>query len=143
VKWKNEYSYLTAMPASYGTGQAIGRMGSAGTLVGVETPAQSMNLELKPYGVSSVTTDNTIAEPFSNHGKRGRGLRFQVRAHAQPDRGRHGQYRLCPSGRGHPAGEPDAFQPLLPEKREFFLEGQGIFAFGGVGSGNGTPATSR
>ncbi len=31
VKWKNEYSYLTAMPASYGTGQAIGRMGPAGT----------------------------------------------------------------------------------------------------------------
>ena len=31
------------------------------------------------------------------------------------------------------------FSLFFPEKREFFLEGQGIFAFGGVGSGNGTP----
>jgi Domain of unknown function (DUF5916) len=31
------------------------------------------------------------------------------------------------------------FSLFFPEKREFFLEGEGIFAFGGVGSGNGTP----
>ena len=38
VKWKNETPYLTQMPPSYGTGQAIGQMGPAGTLVGLETP---------------------------------------------------------------------------------------------------------
>ena len=56
VKWKNEYDYLTAMPASYGTGSAIGRMGPAGTMVGLETPAQSKNLEVKPYAVTSSTS---------------------------------------------------------------------------------------
>ena len=29
------------------------------------------------------------------------------------------------------------FSLFFPEKRDFFLEGQGIFAFGGIGSGNG------
>ena len=139
VKWKNEYSYLTAMPASYGTGQAIGRMGSAATLVGVETPGQSMNLELKPYAVSSVTTDNTIAEPFSNDGKAGAGFDFK--------------YGLTRSliadvtvNTDFAQVEEDVqqvnltrFSLFFPEKRDFFLEGQGIFAFGGVGSGNGTP----
>ena len=57
IKWKNEFPYLTAMPAAFGTGNAVARMGSAATLVGVETPEQSMNLELKPYVVSSLTTD--------------------------------------------------------------------------------------
>ena len=66
VKWKNEYSYLTAMAASFGTGNAIMKMGSAATLVGIETPSQSKNLELKPYAVSSVTTDTAAAVPFSN-----------------------------------------------------------------------------
>jgi hypothetical protein len=139
VKWKNEYSYLTAMPASYGTGQAIGRMGSAGTLVGVETPRQSMNLELKPYAVSSVTTDNTVAEPFSNDGHADAGFDFK--------------YGLTRSLIADVTVNTDfaqveediqqvnltRFSLFFPEKREFFLEGQGIFAFGGVGSGNGTP----
>jgi hypothetical protein len=139
VKWKNEYAYLTAMPASYGTGQAIGRMGSAGTLVGLETPRQSMNLELKPYAVSSVTTDNTIAQPFSNDGHADAGFDFK--------------YGLTRSliadvtvNTDFAQVEEDVqqvnltrFSLFFPEKREFFLEGQGIFAFGGVGSGNGTP----
>jgi hypothetical protein len=139
VKWKNEYSYLTAMPASYGTGQAIGRMGSAGTLVGVETPRQSMNLELKPYAVSSVTTDNTVAQPLSNDGHADAGFDFK--------------YGLTRSLIADVTVNTDfaqveediqqvnltRFSLFFPEKREFFLEGQGIFAFGGVGSGNGTP----
>ena len=139
VKWKNEYSYLTAMPASYGTGQAIGRMGSAGTLVGVETPRQSMNLEVKPYAVSSVTTDNTIAAPFSNDfdGDAGFDFKYGLTRSLIADVTVNTDFAQV---------EEDVqqvnltrFSLFFPEKRDFFLEGQGIFAFGGVGSGNGTP----
>jgi hypothetical protein len=139
VKWKNEYSYLTAMPASYGTGQAIGRMGSAGTLVGLETPRQSMNLELKPYGVTSMTTDNTLATPFSNDVKANAGIDFKygVTRSLIADVTVHTDFAQV---------EEDVqqvnltrFSLFFPEKRDFFLEGQGIFAFAGVGSGNGTP----
>jgi hypothetical protein len=65
VKWKNEISYLSLVPAALGVG-GVSRMGSAATLVDIETPTQSKNLELKPYAVSSVTTDRTAATPFSN-----------------------------------------------------------------------------
>jgi len=139
VKWKNEYSYLTAVPASYGTGNGIMRMGSAGTLVGVETPAQSMNLELKPYAVSSVTTDNTTAAPFQNdlNGNAGFDFKYGVTRGLIADATIRTDFAQV---------EEDVqqvnltrFSLFFPEKRDFFLEGQGLFAFGGVGSGNGTP----
>ena len=139
VKWKNEYSYVVAMPASFGTGNAIARVGSVATLVGVETPAQSLNLEIKPYAVSSVTTDRTAARPFSNDRNADVGFDFK--------------YGLTRSliadvtvNTDFAQVEEDVqqvnltrFSLFFPEKRDFFLEGQGLFAFGGVGSGNGTP----
>ncbi|MFN7985158.1 MAG: DUF5916 domain-containing protein [Vicinamibacterales bacterium] len=137
VKWKNEYAYLTAMPASYGTGAAIGRMGPAGTMVGLETPSVSKNLEIKPYAVSSITTDNTATPAFSNDAKGNGGFDFK--------------YGLTRSLIADVTVRTDfaqveedvqqvnltRFSLFFPEKRDFFLEGQGIFAFGGIGSGNG------
>lgn len=137
VKWKNEFSYLTAMPASYGTGNAIGRMGPAGTMVGLETPAVSKNLELKPYAVASSTTDRAAAVPFSNDFKGNGGFDFK--------------YGLTRSLIADVTVRTDfaqveedvqqvnltRFSLFFPEKRDFFLEGQGIFAFAGIGSGNG------
>ena len=65
VKWKNETSFLTRVPRAYGR-NGIFRPSSAGTLVALETPAQSMNLELKPYAMSSVTTDHAAAARYTN-----------------------------------------------------------------------------
>ena len=65
VKWKNENDYFSAAPASFGIG-AINRMQTGGTLVGIETPLQSLNLEFKPYVVSTLTTDRTAPVPYSN-----------------------------------------------------------------------------
>jgi len=127
VKWKNEYSYLTAMPASYGTGQAIGRMGSAGTLVGVETPAQSMNLELKPYGVSSVTTDNTIAEPFSNHGNAAAGFDFKYGLTRSLIADVTVNTDFAQVEEDNPAGEPDAFSASSSRRSaSFFWRARGF-----------------
>ena len=137
VKWKNEYSYLTAMPASFGTGNAIMKMGSAGTIVGIETPAQSKNLELKPYAVSSVTTDNSIAAPFSNdlNGNAGFDFKYGITRGLIADATIRTDFAQV---------EEDVqqvnltrFSLFFPEKRDFFLEGQGLFSFGGVGGGNG------
>ena len=65
VKWKNEVSFLTRVPASYGPG-GIAQMAVAATLVGVETPAQALNLELKPYAATALTTDRAASVPFNN-----------------------------------------------------------------------------
>jgi Domain of unknown function (DUF5916) len=137
VKWKNEYSYLTAMPASYGTGQAIGRMGPAGTMVGLETPSVSKNVELKPYGVASTVTDNTAATATSNDFRGNGGFDFKYGL-------TRGLIADATVRTDFAQVEEDLqqvnltrFSLFFPEKRDFFLEGQGIFAFGGVGSGNG------
>jgi hypothetical protein len=141
VKWKNETSFLTRMPRAYGH-NGIFRVSSAGTLVGVETPAQSMNLELKPYVVSALTTDRAAAAPFSN--------RFS------PNAGFDFKYGLTRSLIADATVNTDfaqveedlqqinltRFSVQFPEKRDFFLEGQGMFNFGGTrsgGSGNDVP----
>ena len=131
VKSKNETSTLTRVPASY-SGNGVAQMAVAATLVGLETPAQSMNLEFKPYAVSSLTTDRTARVPYSND--------------ISPNAGIDVKYGLT---RGMTADltvntdfaqiEEDQqqinltrFNLFFPEKRDFFLEGQGIFDFGGV-----------
>ena len=65
VKWKNETDFVTPMPAAYGPG-ALFKFSIAATLVGLEAPAASRNLEIKPYVISDVTTDRTASPGFSN-----------------------------------------------------------------------------
>ena len=139
VKWKNEISFLTRVPRAYGR-DGIFRPSTAGTLVGLETPAQSMNLELKPYAVSSLTTDHAAAAPFDNRFSRNAGFDFK--------------YGLTRSLIADATINTDfaqveedlqqinltRFTLQFPEKREFFLEGQGMFNFGGTrGNGNDVP----
>jgi hypothetical protein len=135
VKWKNEFSYLSLVPAALGTG-GISRMASAATVVGIETPAQSKNLELKPYAVASSTTDRGGAAPFNNRGDTNAGLDFK-----------YGLTRSLIVDATYRTDfaqvEEDVqqinltrFSVFFPEKRDFFIEGQGIFDFGGVQAGN-------
>jgi hypothetical protein len=139
IKWKNETSFLTRVPRAYGH-NGIFRASTAGTLVGLETPAQSMNLELKPYVVSSLTTDHAAAAPFDN--------RFS------PNAGFDFKYGLTRSLIADATVNTDfaqveedlqqinltRFSLQFPEKRDFFLEGQGIFNFGGTrGSSSDIP----
>jgi Domain of unknown function (DUF5916) len=138
VKWKNELSFLTRVPREYGH-NGIFRMSTAGTLVGLETPAQSMNLELKPYAISALTTDRTAAAPFSNRfsGEAGFDFKYGLTRSLIADATYNTDFAQV---------EEDVQQVNLtrfslqfPEKRDFFLEGQGIFNFGGPRStGGGT-----
>ena len=115
VKWKNEYAHPTAMPASHGTGAAIGRMGPAGTMDSVlETPSVS-----EESGNQSHTRISSIAQRTTRPRQRSpttrqRRLRLQIRTDAQPDCRRHSADRLCAGRRRRAAGQPDALQPLLP-----------------------------
>jgi hypothetical protein len=129
VRWKNEESYLAPVSAAWGN-FAIFRASAASTLVGIETPAQSVNLEVKPYLSSATTTDLAGTEPFRNRWSRGAGFDFK--------------YGLTRSLIADVTVNTDfaqveedlqqvnltRFSLFFPEKREFFLEGQGTFAFG-------------
>ena len=65
IPWKNERSYLSGVPASYG-GRAIYKLSSAATLVGLEVPPQGRNLEIKPYAISAMTTNRLASPTVSN-----------------------------------------------------------------------------
>jgi len=141
IKWKNENDYLSAVPAAYGQA-AVNRMNSGGTLVGVETPLQSMNLELKPYAVASVNTDLAAASPYRNDPTKNAGFDFKYGL-------TRGLTLDATVNTDFAQVEEDTqqvnltrFSLFFPEKRDFFLEGEGIFQFGGgaIGerSGNGT-----
>jgi hypothetical protein len=136
VKWKNEISFLTPVPAVYGQ-SGIAQMGFAGTVVGIETPPAALNMELKPYAVSSLTTDLTGSNPFRNDWSRNVGFDFKYGLTS-------GLTADVTVNTDFAQVEEDLqqinltrFNIQFPEKRDFFLEGRGIFAFG---SGTAAPS---
>jgi hypothetical protein len=138
VKWKNEESMLSQVPVSFSNWT---QMSVAGTLVGLETPAQAFNLELKPYTVSSLTTDRTARVPFSNDGKiqAGFDVKYGITRGLTADLTVNTDFAQV---------EEDLqqvnltrFDLFFPDKRDFFLEGQGIFDFGGQASQSARNAT--
>jgi hypothetical protein len=139
VTWKNESSMLNQVPASYSGGWT--QMAVAGTLEGLETPAQALNLELKPYAVSSVTTDRAARVPFTNDltSSGGFDLKYGLTRALTADLTVNTDFAQV---------EEDLqqvnltrFDVFYPEKRDFFLEGQGIFDFGGQAGFSARTAT--
>ena len=126
VRSKNEQSLLSPVPDNSGAGM---RMASAATLVGIEAPAGSRNIELRPYAISDLTTNRPA------------GISNEVNA----DFGIDAKYGLTSSMTFDLTYNTDfaqveideqqvnltRFSLFLPEKREFFLEGQAAAAFAG------------
>ncbi len=63
-----EEAYLTAVPISAGPGQF--RLSAAGTLVGLEVPADSRTFEIKPYAIGSLNTSTRHRRPSAPRGTR-------------------------------------------------------------------------
>ena len=132
VRWKNEHSYLSAVPASY-RGLGMYKVSSAATLVGLETPPRSLNLEVKPYAISGVRTDRTAAVPVSNDvtGDAGFDVKYGVTQSLTADFTYNTDFAQLEDDEQQI--NLTRFNLFFPEKREFFLEGRGIFDFGGRG----------
>ena len=131
VKSKNETSMLTRVPQSYG-GNGVAQMAVAATLVGVEIPAQSMNLEFKPYAAASLTTDRTARVPFANdpEGDVGIDVKYGLTRSLTADVTVNTDFAQVEEDQQQV--NLTRFSLFFPEKRDFFLEGQGIFDFGGI-----------
>jgi hypothetical protein len=136
VRWKNEQQFLTKIPASFAT-RGIFKFSSAATLVGIEPPSASRNLEIKPYGISAVRTDTQASPQVSNDldGDVGFDVKYGL------TRGLIADFTVNTDFAQVEDDEQQVnltrFNLFFPEKRDFFLEGQGIFAFGGTGAGRG------
>ena len=133
VRWKNEMSYLNQVPhvGSNSPQQGLFRFSAAATLTGLETPPESRLFEVKPYGISSLKTDLEGAAPFSNRATAGFGFDTKVGV----TRGLIADFTYNTDFAQVEDDEQQVnltrFSLFFPEKREFFLEGQGIFTFGG------------
>ena len=127
----NEFSYLTPMPAAF-TQRAIARVSQAATLVGLEAPALALNLELKPYALTKLETDREAVAPVENVAGQALGLDVKYTL-------RNGLVADLTANTDFAQVEDDEqqvnltrFSLFFPERREFFLEGAGVFAFGGA-----------
>ena len=135
VKWKNEASYLSPVPAFLGLG-GFSAVSFAGTMVGLEVPTSGRNLEIKPYAISGLRTDRTARPSFFN--RHDSDVGFDVKYGLTKGLTFDGTYNtdFAQVEDDQQQVNLTRFNLFFPERREFFLEGQGIFGFGGV---NATP----
>ena len=139
-KWKNEATFLTRIPASFGWARSFLQMSYAATLVGLEVPPGSKNLEIKPYVVSDLTSDLTATPRISNElgGDVGLDVKYGVTQNLTADVTYNTDFAQVEADEQQV--NLTRFSLFFPEKREFFLENQGTFTFGGVSTGFGRGA---
>ena len=133
-RWKNESSYLTPLSAAQGL-RGHFRASLAATLVGIDAPPASRLFEVKPYVIGDLTTNLAPADPAARvtndpNGDAGVDVKMGVTEGLTAD------FTLNPDFAQVEADEQQInltrFNLFFPEKREFFLENQGIFGFGGA-----------
>jgi hypothetical protein len=135
LKGKNENAFLTPIPSAFGL-NGFTHLELAATLVGLETPPQSMNLELKPYAVTSVTTDKAARNPFTNERDQNGGFDFKYGLTRSLILDATVNTDFAQVEEDEQQVNLTRFSLFFPEKRDFFLEGQGLFGFGGFQFGN-------
>jgi hypothetical protein len=132
-QWKNEVSNLVPIPASFGNAAHFRAISLAATLVGLEAPSVSTNLEIKPYAIASVTSD-TLARPrLANDpsGDWGADLKYGLSESLTADFTYNTDFAQVEADEQQV--NLTRFSLFFPEKRDFFLENQGTYEFGGVG----------
>jgi hypothetical protein len=134
VRWKNEWSYLAQVPRALTTFRGILKISSAGTLEGLQVPSGSRNLELKPYALAGLTTDRTVTPILSNDGtgRIGGDLKYGLTQNITADLTVNTDFSQVEVDEQQV--NLTRFNLFFPEKRDFFLEGLGTFAFAGRAS---------
>ena len=130
VVWNNEYSALVPLPASWSY-SAIMQVSQAATLVGLEAPEAGLNLEIKPYAIAEVSGVRGTAPRLSNvaTGDFGLDVKYSVTENLVADLTVKTDFAQVEADEQQI--NLTRFSLFFPEKREFFLENQGVFAFGG------------
>ena len=134
IRRLNEASYLTEIPISAtlsGPPLVAGmwRISEAADLTELEVPPRNFNMEIKPYGLGTVTTNRLASPPFNDDfdGEAGLDVKLGLTNNLTADFTYNTDFAQV---------EVDArqvnltrFNLFFPEKREFFLEGEGNFDF--------------
>jgi hypothetical protein len=112
----------------------VQRLANAATLVGMEVPPPSRNIELKPYGVSNLTTNRVASPPTSNKIDKDIGIdaKYGITSNMTLDLTVNTDFAQVEIDEQQV--NLTRFSLFFPEKRDFFLEGQGIFDFANTGN---------
>ena len=138
-RWKNEISYLTRVPDGTANG-GLSRVSSSATLVGIEAPPASRMFDVKPYAIADVTTDAArTVDPSAFGGDVGLDVKYGVTSGLTADFTYNTDFAQVEADEQQV--NLTRFSLFFPEKRDFFLENQGVFNFGGANNNGGdTPA---
>ena len=142
VRLKNEWSYLAQVPRALTTFRGILKVSSAATLVGLQVPSGTRMIELKPYALSGLATDTTVTPRLSNDATKrvGGDLKYGVTQNLTVDVTVNTDFAQVEVDEQQV--NLTRFNLFFPEKRDFFLENLGTFAFAGrasagLGAGSG------
>jgi TolB-like protein len=129
--WKNEHSFLMGVPSAMG-GRGIFQLSRAATLVGLEVPTGSKNLDIKPYAITDLTSDRTVTPQVLSDfgGDVGLDVKYGVTENLVADLTVRTDFAQVEADEQQV--NLTRFSLFFPEKREFFLENRGTFVFGGA-----------
>ncbi len=137
VQSRTEFSYLTSIPASAGR-RGLGRTSLAATLVGIEVDRRPDRFQIKPYALGSEVMNRDAEPPLPGDasGKVGLDAKAGVGAGMTANLTLNTDFAQVEEDEAQV--NLTRFSLFQPEKRDFFLEGQGMFSFGGIPVGRPT-----
>ena len=137
IRRKNELVFLTPLEPGLGL-SAMMLVSRSASLVGLEVPESGRLLEIKPYLIGNANSDVNTSPVVSTVLGGNFGLDFVKYGVTQ---NLTADFTVNPDFAQVEADEQQVnltrFSLFFPEKREFFLENQGLFAFGGGGTRRG------
>ncbi|MEZ5293285.1 MAG: DUF5916 domain-containing protein [Vicinamibacterales bacterium] len=156
IRRKNEWAYLSPLPAAMGGPLGLNRVSLYGQATGIDVPESTRNLEIKPYVFGRSTTDRLRTPAVSNDldAQAGLDVKYGITANLTADFTYNTDFAQVEVDEQQV--NLTRFSLFFPEKRDFFLEGRGIFDFGrggasgggggggggGLGSGFGGPSST-
>lgn len=132
VRWKNETSFLTVIPASFGR-RGLNQFSRAATLTGLTTPSSSRAFEIKPYTTGGLKTDTALPKPNDWNAELGGDAKLTLSNALALDLTYNTDFAQVEDDQQQV--NLSRFDVVFPEKRDFFLEGRGLFELGTQGGG--------
>ncbi|MDP2388783.1 MAG: DUF5916 domain-containing protein, partial [Acidobacteriota bacterium] len=136
IRWKNEHVSIAPIPAS-ATTRAMYKFDIMATVVGVETPAVRKPIDVKPYAIAASTTNLAATPVYRNDPSADAGVdvKYSLTNSLVADLTYRTDFAQVEEDQQQV--NLTRFSLFFPEKRDFFLEGQGLFTFGGSQSRGG------
>ncbi len=147
IRTKNEYAFIVPMSKAWTSSTAMLHVGAAATLAGLEAPPPHVVFEVKPYALIDTKTDHLVRPAITNDltGDAGVDVKIGVTKAMTADLTYRTDFAQVEDDEAQV--NLTRFALSFPEKREFFLEGAGIFtSFGSAvpsavsGSGSDAPS---